>query len=123
MKPYFAFILFMFSLFGFSQSKPISFSSKFNIIPSTLFGSPSNDTIKAISIEILGKMSQKDILEINNINVSPKGYSWSSDIRSIESYKIMALNIRQQDFCGRDFLIDSNLEAIQILNLKSISYP
>jgi hypothetical protein len=123
MKPYFSFILFMFSFYGFSQYKPISFSARFNIIPSSLFGNHSNDTIKVISIEMLGKMAQKDILDINNINISPKQYSWYSDIRRIESHKIMALNIRQQDFCGRDFLIDSHLEAIQNLNLKSISYP
>lgn len=123
MKPYFAFILFMFSFYGLSQYKPISFSARFNIIPSTLFDNHSNDKIKVISIEMLGKMAQKDILDINNINISPKQYSWYSDIRRIESHKIMALNIRQQDFCGRDFLIDSHSEAIHNLNLKSISYP
>ncbi|WP_353083474.1 hypothetical protein [Flavobacterium sp.] len=119
MKSYFAFILFVFSLYGFSQYKPISFNS----IPSTLFGNQSNDTINVISIEMLGKMAQKDILDISNINIFPKEFSWHNDIRWIESNKIMALNIRQQDFCGRDFLIDSYSEALQNLYLNSISYP
>jgi len=123
MKPYFVFILFVFSCYGFSQYKPISFSDRFTIKSLSLFGNHSNDSIKVISIEMLGKMAQKNILDINNINISPKQYSWYSDIRRIESLKVMALNIRQQDFCGRDFLIDSHSEAIQNLNLKSISYP
>jgi hypothetical protein len=124
MKTYFALILFLFTSLGFSQYQPISFSSKFKIIPSTLFDTYSNkDAIKVNRLGMLYKMSQTDVLDINNVSLFPKNYSWSSDIRKIENFKIMALNIRQQDLCGRDLPIDIHSEVIQNVSLKSISYP
>ena len=124
MKTYVALILFMFASFGFSQYQPISFNSKFNIIPSTLFDNNSNkNAIKVIRLGMLGKMLQTDVSDINNVSLFPKNYSWSSDIRRKQNFKAMALNIRQQDLCGRDLLFDIHSEVIQNVNLKNMSYP
>jgi hypothetical protein len=124
MKTYFALILFMFASFGFSQYQPISFNSKFNIIPPTLFDNYSNKgTNKVIRLGTLGKMSQTDASYINNVSLFPKNYSWSSDIRRIQNFKAMALNIRQQDLCGRDLLFDIHSEVIQNVNLKNMTFP
>lgn len=124
MRKYFTLILFMFASFGYSQYQPVSFSSKFNIIPSTLFDNYSNkDTNKVIRLGMLDKMSQTDVLDINNVSLFPKNYSWSSDIRRIQNFKAMALNIRQQDLCGRDLLFDIHSEVIQNVSLKNMTYP
>lgn len=124
MRKYFTLILFMFASFGYSQYQPVSFNSKFNIIPSTLFDNYSNkDTNKVIRLGMLDKMSQTDVLDINNVSLFPKNYSWSSDIRRIQNFKAMALNIRQQDLCGRDLLFDIHSEVIQNVSLKNMTYP
>jgi hypothetical protein len=124
MKTCFFLILFMFASFGFSQYQPIFFSSKYNTIPSTLFDKYSNkDAIKVIRLGMLGKMWQTDVLDINNVSLFPKNYSWSSDIRRKQNFKAMALNIRQQDLCGRDLLFDIHSEVIQNVNLKNMYYP
>ena len=124
MKTYFALILFMFASFGFSQYQPVSFSSRYNTIPSTLFDNYSNkDAIKVIRLEMLGKMLQTEVSDINNVSLFPKNYSWSSDIRRIQNFKVMALNIRQQDLCGRDLLFDIHSEVIQNVSLKNMTYP
>jgi hypothetical protein len=124
MKIYFALILFMFASFGFSQYQPVSFRSQYITIPSTLFDNYSNkDAIKVIRLEMLGKMLQTDVSDINNVSLFPKNYSWSSDIRRIQNFKVMALNIRQQDLCGRDLLFDIHSEVIQNVSLKNMTYP
>jgi hypothetical protein len=122
MKTYFSLILFMLASFSFSQSQPVSFSSKFKIIPTTLFDS-NKDAIKINRLGMLGKMSQTNFMDINTINLFPKNYSWSCDIRRIQDFKAMALNIRQQDLCGRDLLFDIHSEVIQNVNLKNMNYP
>ena len=120
MKTCFSFILFMFTSFGFSQYQPVSFNSKFNTTPSILFD---NYTNKKSRLGMLGKISQTDVLDINTISLFPKNYSWSSDIRRIQDFKAMALNIRQQDLCGRDLLFDIHSEVIQNVNLKNMTFP
>ena len=124
MKTYFSIILFMFTSFGFSQFQPITFGSRLNTIPSALFDNYSNkNTNKVIRLGMLDKMSQTDVLDINTVNLFPKNYSWSSDIRRIQDFKAMALNIRQQDLCGRDLLFDIHSEVIQNINLKNMTLP
>lgn len=122
MKTYFSLILFMMVTFGFSQYQPVSFSSKFKIIPTTLFDS-NKDAIKINRLGMLVKMSQTNFMDINTISLFPKNYSWSCDIRRIQDFKAMALNIRQQDLCGRDLLFDIHSEVIQNVNLKNMYYP
>ena len=124
MKSIFALILFLFTSLGFSQFQPITFGSRLNTIPSTLFDNYSNkNTNKVIRLGMLDKMSQTDVLVINTISLFPKNYSWSSDIRRIQDFKAMALNIRQQDLCGRDLLFDIHSEVIQNVNLKNMTLP
>lgn len=124
MKTYFSIILFMFTSFGFSQFQPIAFGSRLNTIPSALFDNYSNkNTNKVIRLGMLDKMSQTDVLDVNTINLFPKNYSWSSDIRRIQDFKAMALNIRQQDLFGRDLLFDIHSEVIQNVNLKNMTLP
>ena len=124
MKSIFALILFLFTSLGFSQFQPITFGSRLNTIPSTLFDNYSNkNTNKVIRLGMLDKMSQTDVLVINTISLVPKNYSWSSDIRRIQDFKAMALNIRQQDLCGRDLLFDIHSEVIQNVNLKNMTLP
>ena len=114
----------MFTSFGFSQFQPITFGSKLNTIPSTFFDNYSNkNPNKVIRLGMLDKMSQTDVLDINTIGLFPKNYSWSSDIRRIQDFKAMALNIRQQDLCGRDLLFDIHSEVIQNVNLKNMTLP
>jgi|UPI000484E9B4 hypothetical protein len=120
MKTYFSLILLVFTSFGFSQFQPISINSKFNTTPSKLFDNYIN---KKSRLGMLGKISQTDVLDINTISLFPKNYSWSSDIRRIQDFKAMALNIRQQDLCGRDLLFDIHSEVIQNVNLKSMTLP
>jgi hypothetical protein len=124
MKSIFAVILFLFTTPGFSQFQPISFGSRLNTIPSTLFDNYNNKNANKVNhLGMLGKMSQANIMDINTINLFPKNYSWSCDIRRIQDFKAMALNIRQQDFCGRDLLFDIHSEVIQNVNLKSMIIP
>ena len=120
MKTYFSLILLVFTSFGFSQYQPLTFNSKFNTTPSTLLDNYIN---KKSRLGMLGKISQTDVLDINTISLFPKNYSWSSDIRRIQDFKAMALNIRQQDLCGRDLLFDIHSEVIQNVNLKNMTLP
>jgi len=124
MKTYFSILLFMLASFGFSQSQPTTFGSKFNTISSSLFDNYSNTNANKVNhLGMLGKMWQTDRLNINTVSLFPKNYSWSSDIRRIQNFKAMALNIRQQDLCGRDLLFDIHSEVIQNVNLKNMTLP
>jgi len=124
MKSIFALILFLFTSLGFSQYQPITFGSRFNTIPSTLFDNYNNKNANKLTrLGILVNMSQTNIMDINTINLFPKNYSWSCDIRRIQDFKAMALNIRQQDLCGRDLLFDIHSEVIQNVNLKNMTFP
>jgi hypothetical protein len=124
MKTYFVLILFIFTSFGFSQYQPVSFSSKYNTIPSKLFDNYCNkEAIKVIRLGMLGKMAQTDVSDINKVSLFPKNYSWSSDILRIQNFKAMALNIRQQDLCGRDLLFDIHSEVIKNVSLKNMTFP
>jgi hypothetical protein len=114
----------MLASFGFSQSQPTTFGSKFNTISSSLFDNYSNTNANKVNhLGMLGKMWQTDRLNINTVSLFPKNYSWSSDIRRIQNFKAMALNIRQQDLCGRDLLFDIHSEVIQNVNLKNMTLP
>lgn len=123
MKSYFAFILLMIFSLGFCQSKTVSFDSKSTIISSTLFDHKEQDSIKIVTIEMLGKLPSNDFFESDNVNLLPKNYNWNLDIRRTESFKSMALNNKRQDFCGRDLPINIHTEVTQNIYLKSISYP
>ena len=77
----------MLASFSFSQSQPITFGSKFNTIPSTLFDNYSNkNPNKVIRLGMLDKMSQTDVLDINTVNLFPKNYF--SFARALSGYSL-----------------------------------
>jgi len=115
-------LLFTFSK-GFCQSKSAIFSGMLNHVPTTLLETTKPASTKVFNHQVLLKTTFTSNFNNNKVTLLPKNYSWNADIRRIESIKTMALNIRQQDFCGRDFLIDSHQEAVQNLHLKSMSVP
>jgi len=119
MKTYSAFIVVLIVTNTFSQSKLIVYDFKSNVSP-TLVEIKKTDTILVYSIERLGKRAWKDELNTDKINLSPKYFNWSSDIRKIESLRKMALNIRQQDLCGRDLPIDILSVVTQQLYFRSL---
>lgn len=123
MKIYVVFILLLTFSKGYCQSKSGIFSDMLNRIPTSLFETNQHRLTKVFNHQVLLKTTFTSNFNNNKVALLPKNYSWNSDIRRIESIKIMALNIRQQDFCGRDFLIDSHSEALQNLHLKSILVP
>jgi hypothetical protein len=123
MKIYVVFILLLTFSKGYCQSKSGIFSDMLNRIPTSLFETNQHRSTKVFNHQVLLKTTFTSNFNNNKVALLPKNYSWNSDIRRIESIKIMALNIRQQDFCGRDFLIDSHSEALQNLHLKSMLVP
>lgn len=112
----------LFSL-GFCQHKSFMFGAKLHTFSPTLFQQKNTDSIKVISIETLGKLAAKDFFDSRKVNLSPKNYNWNLEMRRAESFKSMSLNIRQQDFCGRDLPLDIHSEVIQNIYMKRISYP
>lgn len=108
---YLSLILVMSFTVALGQTKPQS-----NSIPAV-------NTLKKTnlySLQKFGKLAWQDKFSTEQINLSPKNFNWYTDMKRIESIKIMALNIRQQDFCGRDLPIDIHTQLIQSVYSRNL---
>lgn len=117
---YFTFILVLIFSSATSQIKSPFISFK-NTLATTLFTTKKLDTVAVYSIQLLGKTSWKSYLDTDKINLLPKNFNWSKDMRRIENYKNMALNLRQQDICGRDLPADVHAEVVQKVYIRNFS--
>ena len=117
---FFTFVFFTLFSVAFGQDKTTSFSFK-STVPSTLFVTTKTDLVPILIID------RQNISLWNNHNnnykldLLPKNYNWSADIRKLESYKEMILNARRQDLCGRDLPADVHYEVTQQVYLRSLS--
>jgi len=119
-KLFFIFLLLGTNL-GYSQIKFI-FNQPKNNIPTTIFPIKS-DTIVVVNFQKLNKTTLQYLPDAYKINLMPKNYSWTADVRKAESLKNMALEIRMQDLCGRDLPINIHQEVIQQVYLNTSSNP
>lgn len=114
---YFSFVLLMIFSVAFCQTKPtINNSNTYT----SLLDTNQTDSIKVYTMLMLGKTAWEDHFNKDKINLTPKNFNWFSDKQRIESIKNMALNIRQQDFCGRDLPVDINTMLIQQVYSRSL---
>lgn len=99
-------------MMGFSQTKSI-FNTPKQKISETLFTPTKTDTIIISSIEMLGKTKFQNLPDAYKVNLLPQDYSWTTDLRRVESLQNMALQLRKQDGNGRDLPTDIHQEVIQ----------
>ena len=119
---FFSSVLVMLFSVAIGQTNSTNYNFKSNI-SEKLFDKDKTEVFEIYSLQMLGKTAWKEYLDTDKINLTPKKFNWYFDIRNIESFKNMALNVRKQDFCGRDLPIDIHTEVTQNIYLKSISYP
>lgn len=117
---YFSFVFLMIYSVAFSQSKTTNYNFK-STISETVFGSDKTNSTVMYSFEMLAKKAWVDYIDTDKINLSPKNFGRSTDIRKIESYKNMVLNNPKQDVCGRDMPIDVHYEVTQRAYFRGLS--
>lgn len=103
-------IFLMASATGFSQTKT-GFIRPTPQFPTTLFPPAASHTVVVSNAYVLGKPATSMVDD--EINLFPKNYNWSADIRKSQHFKNMALDIRKQDINGRDLQRDVHYDVIQ----------
>lgn len=114
---YFSLLLMMIFFVTYSQTKSKVFNFR-ESIPLKLSNVIKTDTIKFYSIQTLAKRALDTGFSKELNNQLPINYNWYLDAQRLKDFKNMALNIRTQDFCGRDLLIDIHTDVIQNLYLR-----
>lgn len=118
---FFIFLLFTLCSVTHGQDMNTTFSFK-STVSETFFTTPKKDVT---SILIVDKPNKTILNQYSNnlkINLFPQNYSWSKDLRKLESYKELILNARRQDLCGRDLPADVHYEVTQQVYLRNLSF-
>lgn len=115
--PFFTFVFFSFTSLAVGQVKTATFSFQ-STISENFFVTAQKD-VPSILIVNHQKTTTSNP---SQIEVLPKKYNWSKELRKIESYKELMLNARRQDLCGRDLPIDVHYEVTQQIYLRNLSF-